>query len=116
MTAALAAEGGRAAEEAVREGGLRIEPVRKVDGLLNASLKVVRGSVCLDVDAALVEARQRREGGLRRVDAVAMVDCGFRLPAPPVNDSSGRAGDCVAPRTVHEAVLEGRRAAVAVDR
>ena len=26
-----------------------------------------------------------------------------------------RAGDCVAPRTVYEAVLEGRRAALAID-
>ena len=40
-----------------------------------------------------------------------MVDCGFRLPTEPLAGATIAAGDCVAPRTVLEAVLEGRRAA-----
>jgi DNA-binding winged helix-turn-helix (wHTH) protein len=36
-------------------------------------------------------------------------------PAPPLAGATVHAGDCVAPRTIHEAVLEGRRAALAVD-
>ena len=112
MTAALAAEGGRAAEEAVRKGGLRIEPVRKVDGLLNASLKVVRGSVCLDVDAALVEARQRREGGLRRVDAPAPSNVHVWHDVGRVDASreerGGNAGVHALVRRIH--VVERRRA------
>ncbi|MER6988845.1 mycofactocin system FadH/OYE family oxidoreductase 1 [Saccharopolyspora hirsuta] len=46
----------------------------------------------------------------RDVPCAAVVHCGHRLPNP---EPAGmlRAGDCVAPRTVHEAILEGRRAA-----
>ena len=51
-------------------------------------------------------------GGPSRASAV--VDCGFRLPDEPLPGAFARAGDCVAPRTIHEAVLEGRRAAYAV--
>ena len=54
------------------------------------------------------------------VPAAVVVDAGHRLPEESlwdeVRDAIGtrpsRAGDCVAPRTVHEAVLEGRRAAL----
>ncbi|HEX4865869.1 MAG TPA: mycofactocin system FadH/OYE family oxidoreductase 1 [Acidimicrobiales bacterium] len=46
-----------------------------------------------------------------------LVDCGHRLPDDGLyreldDPSVPRAGDCVAPRTVHEAILEGRRAAM----
>ena len=44
-----------------------------------------------------------------------MVDCGFRLPAPALDGADLTAGDCVAPRTIHEAILEGRRAAMAIE-
>ncbi|EXG81475.1 mycofactocin system FadH/OYE family oxidoreductase 1 [Cryptosporangium arvum] len=52
--------------------------------------------------------------GARRVLAcAAVVDCGHRLPDDTFAalDDVPRAGDCVAPRTLLEAVLEGRRAA-----
>jgi hypothetical protein len=41
------------------------------------------------------------------------VDCGFRVPTEPI-DAAVQIGDAVAPRTVHEAVLEARRAALAI--
>ena len=44
-----------------------------------------------------------------------MVDCGFRLPDESMPTADIRIGDCVAPRTMHEAILEGRRAAMAID-
>jgi 2,4-dienoyl-CoA reductase (NADPH2) len=49
--------------------------------------------------------------------AAVLVDCGHRLPDDSLYQQLGhlrlrRAGDCVAPRTVHEAVLEGRRVAL----
>ena len=48
-----------------------------------------------------------------------MVDCGYRLPDEALFEATGdahrRAGDCVAPRTILEAVLEGRRAVVAIE-
>lgn len=51
-------------------------------------------------------------GVQRQVPCAVVVDCGHRLP----DETPGavRAGDCVAPRTVLEAVLEGRRAALAL--
>lgn len=50
----------------------------------------------------------------RSADCAAVVDCGHRLADDALWRARPhllRAGDCVAPRTVHEAVLEGRRAA-----
>jgi 2,4-dienoyl-CoA reductase (NADPH2) len=51
-------------------------------------------------------------GVQREVPCAVVVDCGHRLP----DETPGavRVGDCVAPRTVLEAVLEGRRAALAL--
>jgi 2,4-dienoyl-CoA reductase (NADPH2) len=51
----------------------------------------------------------------RTIACAAVVDCGFRLPTDPLTGADLHAGDCVAPRTIYEAVLEGRRAALAVD-
>jgi 2,4-dienoyl-CoA reductase (NADPH2) len=56
----------------------------------------------------------RVTGQSREVDCAAVVDCGPRLPAAVPSGSAAVAGDAVAPRTVLEAVLEGRRAALAV--
>jgi 2,4-dienoyl-CoA reductase (NADPH2) len=46
-----------------------------------------------------------------------LVDCGHRVAEDSLYRALGdptvaRIGDCVAPRTVHEAILEGRRAAL----
>jgi 2,4-dienoyl-CoA reductase (NADPH2) len=56
-------------------------------------------------------------GEARAVPAAVLVDCGHRLPDETLYlDRPGtlRAGDCVAPRTVLEAVLEGRRRALEI--
>ncbi len=56
-------------------------------------------------------------GEQRSVDAAAIVDCGHRLPEESLylsRPGTLRAGDCVAPRGVLDAVLEGRRVAMAV--
>jgi 2,4-dienoyl-CoA reductase (NADPH2) len=53
-------------------------------------------------------------GERRTVDCAVVIDCGHRLPDDALwraRPDLPRAGDCVAPRTVHEAVLEGRRKA-----
>jgi NADPH-dependent 2,4-dienoyl-CoA reductase/sulfur reductase-like enzyme len=53
-------------------------------------------------------------GERRRIACTAIVDCGFELPEESLylaRPGTPRAGDCVAPRTVMEAVLEGRRRA-----
>ena len=51
-------------------------------------------------------------GAQRRVDCAVLVDCGHRLPDETLylaRPGTPRAGDCVAPRTVAEAIREGRR-------
>jgi len=56
-------------------------------------------------------------GEQRRVACAVLIDCGHRWPDEELyqqRPGTVRAGDCVAPRSVHEAVLEGRRAAQAL--
>jgi 2,4-dienoyl-CoA reductase (NADPH2) len=56
-------------------------------------------------------------GEQRTVECGAVVDCSHRLPEEDLylaRPGTRRAGDCVAPRTVLEAVLEGRRQAMDV--
>ena len=51
-------------------------------------------------------------GSRHELPCAALIHCGHRLPNPAM---PGRAiGDAVAPRTIHEAILDGRRAASAV--
>jgi mycofactocin system FadH/OYE family oxidoreductase 1 len=62
-----------------------------------------------------VELEDRFSGERRRITCVALVDCGFRLPDAPLPEAHIQIGDCVAPRTIHDAILEARRAALAID-
>ena len=48
----------------------------------------------------------------RELPCAALIHCGHRLPAAALPGLA--VGDAVAPRTIHEAVLDGRRAAVAL--
>jgi hypothetical protein len=89
----------------LQQRGVRIERrsvVRTVRPAANGS-----GGLEVDVD-------DRFTGRRRTITGAAVVDCGFRLPDDPLPGAFARAGDCVAPRTILEAVLEGRRAAYAV--
>jgi hypothetical protein len=61
-------------------------------------------------DGFEVDVDDRFTGHRRTVTGAAVVDCGFRLPDDPLPGAFARAGDCVAPRTILEAVLEARRA------
>ena len=57
-------------------------------------------------------------GEAREIEATVVIDAGHRLPEDGLwraHPALPRAGDAVAPRTVYEAVLEGRRAALALD-
>ena len=66
-------------------------------------------------DHVLLE--DRWTGEQRTLDCAFVVHCGHRLPEESLylhRPGTPRAGDCVAPRTVHEAVLEARRVALAV--
>ena len=73
---------------------------------LRSLLRAVAG------DKVLLEDRWTAEQ--RTVDCAFVVHCGHRLPEQTLylhRPGTPRAGDCVAPRTVLEAVLEGRRVA-----
>ncbi len=95
-----------AGNELSRTGDLAPANVR----LAQLGITVVRRATVRSVGRDHVVVRDRFSGEEHRTDAVAFVDCGFRLPDDPISGVTARAGDCVAPRTVHEAVLEARRA------
>ncbi len=64
-----------------------------------------------------VSLEDKWTGEQRVLDCGFVVHCGHRLPEQSLylhRPGTLRAGDCVAPRTVLEAVLEGRRAAEAI--
>jgi 2,4-dienoyl-CoA reductase (NADPH2) len=100
--------------------------------LQQAGVVLHRRSLLRAVTAEGVVLEDRFSGERRTVAAAFVVDAGHRLPdttyysqlADQLADLSDdqlptdtvvRVGDCVAPRTVHEAVLEARRAVLAIE-
>jgi len=72
--------------------------------------------VTVTLTAAMVEDVFTGEVGA--IEAAVVIDAGHRLPEDTLwraHHALRRAGDAVAPRTVYEAILEGRRAALALD-
>jgi mycofactocin system FadH/OYE family oxidoreductase 1 len=82
--------------------------------LAQRGARIERRSLLRVVRPGEVELEDRFSGERRSVQCVAVVDCGFRLPTDPIDDAQYQAGDCVAPRTILEAVLEARRAALSL--
>ncbi|MGH9169656.1 MAG: mycofactocin system FadH/OYE family oxidoreductase 1 [Acidimicrobiales bacterium] len=103
-----------AGEQLARTGDLAPASVR----LQQAGVEVLRRSLLRSVAPGAVTIEARDSGELRTVDATVLVDAGHRLPEDALLKAvAGRgsvfaAGDAVAPRTVLEAVLEGRRVAM----
>jgi len=97
-----------AGNELARSGDLAPANVRLQQG----AVRIERRSLLKAVMPGRVELEDRFSGERRRVECAALVDCGFRLPTEPLPDAARQAGDCIAPRTIHEAVLEGRRIAL----
>jgi 2,4-dienoyl-CoA reductase (NADPH2) len=90
--------------------------------LAQAGVTMSRRSILRAVRKGSADLEDRFSGEVRRVAAAAVVDAGHRLADDELfGELAGRdvtvvrAGDAVAPRTVLEAVLEGRRAALALD-
>ena len=100
-----------AGNELSRTGDLAPANVR----LAQRGVRIERRSILRVARAGEVELEDRFSGARRIVACAALVDCGFRLPTEPLIDADLQAGDCVAPRTLHEAILEARRAAMAID-
>jgi len=99
-----------AGNELARTGDLAPANTR----LAQARVAVERRSLLRTVGSAGVEVEDRYTGKQRLVRCVALIDCGFRLPTDPLPDVDRQIGDALAPRTLHEAILEGRRAALAI--
>ena len=72
------------------------------------------------VTARAIHLEDRFTGETRVLPVAAVVDAGYRLPDDRLWRETGerfaRAGDAVAPRSIHEAILEGRRAALELER
>jgi 2,4-dienoyl-CoA reductase-like NADH-dependent reductase (Old Yellow Enzyme family) len=92
--------------------------------LADANTRLHRAGVRRELYARLDGVRDGRAGlrdvhtgEVRTVAANLVIDCAQRLPEDTLwlaHPELARAGDCVAPRTVHQAVLEGRRIAQAL--
>jgi len=100
-----------AGNELSRTGDLAPANVR----LQQKGVRIERRAILREARAGEVEVEDRFSGARRVIAVDQLVDCGFRVPDDSVPGADIRIGDCVAPRTIHEAILEGRRAALAID-
>jgi 2,4-dienoyl-CoA reductase (NADPH2) len=82
--------------------------------LAQQGVRIERRSLLRAVRPGEVELEDRFSGERHTVACAAVVDCGFRLATDPMPEVRHQAGDCVAPRTILEAVLEGRRVALSL--
>lgn len=96
-----------AGNELSRTGDLAPANVR----LAQRGVRIEKRTLLRAVRPGAVDVQDRFSGERRTIEAVALVDCGFRLPTDALPGATVQVGDCVAPRTVLEAVLEARRAA-----
>ena len=99
-----------AGNELSRTGDLAPANVR----LAQRGVHIERRSLLREVRLGEVELEDRFSGQRRTVACVAVIDCGFRVPTEPLPGVTLQAGDCVAPRTLLEAILEGRRVALSI--
>jgi 2,4-dienoyl-CoA reductase (NADPH2) len=99
-----------AGNELSRTGDLAPANVR----LAQRGVRIEKRSLLRRVRPGTVEVQDRFSGETRTIVCSALVDCGFRLPTDPLPDAVAQVGDCVAPRTIHEAILDARRAALAL--
>ncbi|HVW39728.1 MAG TPA: mycofactocin system FadH/OYE family oxidoreductase 1 [Amycolatopsis sp.] len=83
--------------------------------LQRAGVRLAKRSRLREVHDGHVVIEDVYTGERREIECGAVVHCGHRLPDDSVRGGI-TAGDRVAPRTVHEAILEGRRAALALCR
>jgi hypothetical protein len=81
--------------------------------LHQAGVELVRRVVLRRVEPGRVVLEDRFAGTLVEREVGWLVDCGHRLPDDTAWPADAvRIGDAVAPRTIHEAILDGRRAAL----
>ena len=110
--AVLVTQDNIAGNELARTGDLAPANTR----LAQRDVRIERRSLLRSVVVDRRRARRPVLGAATHDRAVsAVVDCGFRsADRSTARASRFQVGDAVAPRTVHEAILEGRRAALAI--
>jgi mycofactocin system FadH/OYE family oxidoreductase 1 len=105
-----------AGNELSRSGDLAPANVR----LLSSGVAVEKRSLLRRVTREAIQLEDRFTGELRLLRVAARVDAGYRLPDDDLWRETGeqlpRACDAVAPRSIYEAMLEGRRAVLALER
>ena len=99
-----------AGNELARSGDLAPANAR----LAQKGVNVERRQILRMVTASSVLLQDRFNDEERTLHCSALVDCGFRLPTDPIPGADQIVGDCVAPRTIMESVLEARRAAISI--
>jgi mycofactocin system FadH/OYE family oxidoreductase 1 len=107
--AVLVTQDNIAGNELARTGDLAPANTR----LAQSGVVIERRTLLRAVRGGEVDLEDRYSGEQRTIACAAVVDCGFRVPTPPITEAV-QIGDAVAPRTIHEAVLEARRAAHAI--
>jgi mycofactocin system FadH/OYE family oxidoreductase 1 len=108
-----------AGNELARSGDLAPANVRLAQQGVTIQRRALIRSVVRSANGRIeVTIENRFSGEQRTIDCDHFVNAGFRLPlVDPVNEiAHAHAGDGVAPRTITEAILEGRRAVLAVER
>lgn len=100
-----------AGNELSRTGDLAPANVRLAQRGVAVVKRAVVRAVEPDGSGVRVRVQDRFSGEVRTIEGAAAVDAGFRLPAEPIEAAHHVVGDAVAPRTLLEAVLEGRRTA-----
>jgi mycofactocin system FadH/OYE family oxidoreductase 1 len=108
-----------AGNELARSGDLAPANVRLAQHGVMIQRRALIRSVMRSANGRVeVTIEDRFSGEQRTIECDHFVNAGFRLPlVDPVNQvAHAHAGDSVAPRTIAEAILEGRRAVLAVER
>jgi mycofactocin system FadH/OYE family oxidoreductase 1 len=86
--------------------------------LARATVRVVKRCVVVGIGAGTVQVQDRYTGRTETLAAGVVVRAAPALPDDALwrqaPQGARRAGDAVAPRTVYEAILEGRRASIAI--
>ena len=82
--------------------------------LHGAGVVLVKRSLGRRVHAGGFDVEDRFSGVMTTIAATSVVTCGHRMPNHDLDPEEhlAQVGDRVAPRTIHEAILEGRRAAL----
>jgi len=85
--------------------------------LQSAGVELARRCVLRRVRAGCAEVEDIFGAGTRDLPAALVIDAGPRLPAPLCGAGPGVvvAGDAQAPRTIYQAILEGRRAVLELE-